>query len=645
MVFAVTNGALRAIERPVYQAPTALRISDDLTEDYAAIYRAQSSVRTVVDFLARNVGQLALHTFRRINDTDRERLRDHPVAKILAAPNPYTTQYRLIHNLVSDLGIYDRALWMKAREGNRDVLVRIPPRLWSIKEDENWLRPGAFVVRGNRGEVTLPASSFVYFRGYNPEDERYGLSSIESLRRVLAEEYAAGQMREQVLRNGARMSGYITRPAGTDWNDAARRRFREGWRAQYAGWSAEEGGGTPILEDGMTFEAASQSAVDLQYVESRKLTREEVAAAYFIPPPMVGILDNASFSNISEQHKMLYQDTLGPRLMELKQEIELQVVSDFPDSEGVYVEFNLAEKLRGSFEEQAGQLQTSVGAPFLTRNEARARANLPRIEGGDDLVVPLNVLVGGQASPTDSAPDGTLANLRLPTKSLGGPAVLSKARVAPSYVEKATRVLADFFARQERSVRSAMGAKSDSEWWDGERWDEELTAALYAVQTLVTAEAGRKQLVSLGVDPDEYDVDRTLNYLAVVAGSTASSINAVTHQQLQDALAGDDPKDGVAAVFEKAKTSRAAQAGLTVATSMCGFASIEAATQVSAGRTASKTWVVTSANPRPSHAQMAGETVPLDATFSNGAKWPADTSALDVDEVAGCTCDVEINFE
>jgi hypothetical protein len=32
---------------------------------------------------------------------------------------------------------------------------------------------------------------------------------------MLAEEYAAGRMREQTLRNGARVSGYLKRPATT----------------------------------------------------------------------------------------------------------------------------------------------------------------------------------------------------------------------------------------------------------------------------------------------------------------------------------------------------------------------------------------------------------------------------------------------
>jgi hypothetical protein len=154
----------------------------------------------------------------------------------------------------------------------------------------------------------------------------------------------------------------------------------------------------------MEFIGGGITPVQAQYLETRKLTREEVAAAFHIPLPMVGILDHATFSNIEEQHKNLYQDTLGPWLEMIQQEIGLQLVPDLDDTGKVYVEFNLADKMKGSFEEQASSLQTSVGAPWLTRNEARARMNLPQIDGGDDLVTPLNVLIGGQASPTDSAP-------------------------------------------------------------------------------------------------------------------------------------------------------------------------------------------------------------------------------------------------
>jgi phage portal protein BeeE len=141
----------------------------------------------------------------------------------------------------------------------------------------------------------------------------------------------------------------------------------------------------------MKYVPASTNPKDAQWIEGRKLTREEVTSAYHIPLTLVGILDHATYSNISEQHKMLYQDTLGPTLQMIQQELALQLFPDFAGVEDMYLEFNIAEKLRGNFEEQAQQMQTSVGGPWMTRNEARARVNLPQIPDGDQLINPLNL--------------------------------------------------------------------------------------------------------------------------------------------------------------------------------------------------------------------------------------------------------------
>ncbi|GAA4479025.1 hypothetical protein GCM10023094_23520 [Rhodococcus olei] len=206
------------------------------------------------------------------------------------------------------------------------------------------------------------------------------------------------------MRNDARLSGYLqrAREAGR-WEEPTRERFRTQWQAQYAG-DGPAAGGTPILEDGMTFNAVSQTSEQLQYVAARKLTREEVAVAYFIPPSMVGLLDNATFSNITEQHKMLYQDTLGPWLTMIADELALQPIPDLPDPDRVYVEFNLAEKLTVSFETRSDSMQKAAGSPFLTINEVRAMDNRPPIEGGDLLVRPLNVTQNGDQNPTPAAP-------------------------------------------------------------------------------------------------------------------------------------------------------------------------------------------------------------------------------------------------
>ena len=370
---------------------------------YYELWRTQPAVRTTVTFLARNIAHLGLHTFERRGDADRARLTDHPLAKLLARPNMSTTRYRLMDALVHDLGIYDRAFWLLIK-GNDGVpsIVRIPPDFVTPKGD-SWITPQKFEIKGNGGKIEVGPDQVVYFRGYANTLEG-GESPLEALRQTLAEEFEASRMREQLLRNGARVSGYLERPKDAPiWSSEAKSKFAKSWQSQYSA-GGSRAGGTPILEDGMTFKSASQTSEQLQYIEARKLTREEVAAAYFIPPTMLGLMGGATYSNIAEQHKMLYQDTLGPWLQMIKEEIELQLLPHFADSDKLYVEFNLREKLSGSFEERAAQIQTSVGAPYLTRNEARALDNRAPIDGGDELIVPLNVLVGGQASPTDITP-------------------------------------------------------------------------------------------------------------------------------------------------------------------------------------------------------------------------------------------------
>lgn len=647
MAFVVSEGALQSVTRPAALAAPRLQLSADYSQAYSEIWRTQPAVRTVVTFLARNIAQLGLHSFERVSDDERRRLQpaDHPVAALFKRPNPRTTRYRLLNDLVHDLGIYDCAYQLKVGTKVAPSLLRLPPEM-TKPTGGSWLWADGFEVRGVSGAVTYPADRVVHFHGYNPTDSRTGSSPIEALRRTLAEEYQASRMREQVLRNGARMSGYIKRPAaqrGNSWSDPARDRFKAEWQAQYAG-EGPQAGGTPILEDGMEFVAASQTAQQLEYVSSRKLTREEVASAYFIPPPMVGILDHATFGNIEEQHKMLYQDTLGPWLAMIEAEYGLQLLPDLDPDGRVYVEFNLHEKLKGSFEEQAQQLSSSVGAPWLTRNEARARQNLPPIDGGDELVVPLNVLVGGLASPRDTAPPAIEA-----AGGAGGTKMRlasGKSRPPATYVTKAEQVLTSFFKRQRSVILTRLGAKADADVWDDDRWNAELSDDLFALASTVSTLVAGRTLESIGLDPGEYDVDRTLAYLRAVSDRVSGSINATTKASILAALAAEDGEDedrleGVRHVFDVAESARASSAGMATVTTIAGFASIEAGKQL-AGTVATKTWVTTSGNPRSSHAAMNGETVPVGEAFSNGAQYPAD-GVLDVDEVAGCACDVIIS--
>jgi HK97 family phage portal protein len=438
----------------------------DYRHTYAEIYRTQPNVRICVDFLARNIAHVGQQVFRRVSDTDRVRLVDHDLARWLGKPNPATRRYRLIESLVSDLGIYFNAYWLKVRHRGADGrpaigLVRLPPEQMAVK---GGLLPTHFEWTVNGRVQRFEVSEIVYFNGYNPLNPLMGLSPLETLRRILAEEAAAGDYREGSWRNAARIAGVITRPKEVKrYTKEQADEWREQYQKVYAGGAGVDK--TLLLQEGETFTATSFSAKDSEYTIGGKLRREVCAAEYQIPQPFVGILDHATFSNIKEQHKNLYQDCLGPWFEHIDQEIEGQLLVECEDQTDVYLEFNIAAKMAGSFEEQAQALQLATGRPYQTVNETRAKVNLPRIDDPEfDTIAPQQ---GGPSDATAHPADKPAPMFTRPDDQTDD----SAAAIAP--------VLQAHRARQTARLRKLPAPERASAFFaDLDRWNRELATDL-----------------------------------------------------------------------------------------------------------------------------------------------------------------------
>jgi hypothetical protein len=120
------------------------------------------------------------------------------------------------------------------------------------------------------------------------------------------------------------------------------------------------------------------SAEEMQYIQSRKLNREEVCAAYDVPPPVVHILDHATFSNITEQLRSQYRDTMAPRFVNFESVIDHQLVPDFYPTQAVFTRFNMEEVLRGDFETKATATGFLRNNGVATGNEIRGMFGLPK---------------------------------------------------------------------------------------------------------------------------------------------------------------------------------------------------------------------------------------------------------------------------
>lgn len=397
-----------------------LLVDGMLQQPIEKLWRDQPHLRTVVGFISRNIAHLGLHAFERDDADGRNRLRDGPLVQLLNQPNPQTTMYELIYATAASMCLYDVSYWYVAEDNNAvsGWVIRHIPSPWVI----GTVGASAFAVQkykvalpnSNGQYVEIPAEQMVEFHGWTPADPRTGTSPVHALKSILAEQVHAQVFRDQMWRNGGRVGQYLTRPAeAPDWSAAdptgasARSRFVTQWQ-EFSGDDGAKAGKTPLLEDGMELKTNRFSAKDEQYVEGNKLSLETVAQVYHINPTMVGLLDNANFSNVREFRRMLYGDTLGPSLAQFEQRINMSLVGRVAKRPDVtYVEFNLQQKMAGSFEEQGKVLQTAIGGPYMTINEGRARQNMPAIEGGDELIKPLNVTQNGDQNPipADDVPD------------------------------------------------------------------------------------------------------------------------------------------------------------------------------------------------------------------------------------------------
>ena len=609
---------------------------------YAAIYREQLWVGTVIRKLAMATARMPFDVKVRLDNTDSKQ-EAGPLAELLARPNPRMSGFKLWEWTSSTRDIYGEAFWLKLRDAKGVVRELHPMHPTNVIVRRTPLGGIEYVYSSGSRNVSMlppiPEEDVVAFTTYNPDNLMRGLSTLESLRMTLLNEDASRRATASMWAKGAR-PGVILSTEQT-LSDPAIARLKKQFDAAHAG--ADNTGSTAVFEEGIKPTIVQLNSEEMQYIEGRKLNREEVCAAYDVPPPVVHILDHATFSNITEQLRSQYRDTMAPRFVNFESVIDQQLVPDFYSNREVFTRFNMEEVLRGDFETKATASVALRNAGLLTGNQGLAMFGLPRSEDpemdkfyANAALVPL-----GSNAQSQVATDGTLIPTPMPKASDTAKAVTvravmgkigrvkaSKPDLKAKLVEEHLKALLPFFQAQQESI-SKIGR------FDPEDWDDELEAIL---KPLTSASAQALGSAVANTLDGTFDMAELAEWVESNSTISAKNINQATKNFVDAATEAGDPLDEL---FDSNLSPRAAELAQSRVTIINKTASLLAATQNGAK---SKTWVLGGGKARPSHLAMAGETVPLGEKFSNGMDGPGDWAG-GADEVAGCTCDLEFSTE
>ncbi|HCG01102.1 MAG TPA: phage portal protein [Chloroflexi bacterium] len=630
-----------------FYATNGLNLSG-ITATYGALYKAQPSIATVVDKIAASAARLTVKVWDNTPATGRVVDTASVFAKLVANPCPEMSPFNFYRWTVATYEVYGEAFWLKVRNGEGQVTGLLPmhPARTMVHRDMEGNVEYVFTLGvASAGILHAPETDVVAFLRYNPESLMRGMSRLEPLRTTLLNEDASRRATQSWWKRGARPSVILTHPG--ELSQGASDRLKASFDARHAG--ADNMGGTNVLEEGMNAQIIQLNAEEMQYIESRKLNMQEVCMVFDVPPPVVHILDHATFSNITEQMRSMYRDTMSPRLEDIESTIDRSLRSEFYAPGEREVEFDMSEVLRGDYETRVDKALAARQAGLVTGNEGRAIIGESLSEDpemnkiyANAALVPLGANVAAQV-----ATDGTLIPTPLtPAKSadLKGLTVRSimgrisrfkanKPAVREQLVREHTDALVKFFTEQQDAVLAKAGQK-DASVFDPAAWNGDLATLLLTLSNATSKAIGDGTAADLG---GEYNPDDIADWIESDAEESAANINETTAAQIE----GADGLDGIKALFAAYMIGRVVQIATSRVASVGGLASQVAARQSDA-RT--KTWVVTSANARPSHEAMSGETVGLNETFSNGGNGPGDPS-MGADEVAGCTCTLEFSKE
>ena len=342
------------------------------------------------------LASVPLHLFRRTANGGRERAADLPLYGVLndmANPNLSAFEFRelLIRSLDLTGNAFARIAW-----NNRGQVTGLFPLLAGAVSVER-LPSGRlrYKVSGDRGgtEILLQ-EDVLHIRGPS-RDGLMGMSPIQIARGSLAMALTQNETAASLFANSLRPSGLLSYPEALTADQRAV--VRTSVDQRMAGPS--NAGRLMILDGGPKFEQLSLTSADAEFLDARKMSNEDVARIFGMPPTTVGITDKATYSNTEQEARALVQNALGPLAARVEAALHRCLFTE-AGRRTLYAEHDLSGILRGDVQARFEAYRIGREIGVYSPNDIRRRENETPIAEGDTYHQPANWVPLGTMAQT-----------------------------------------------------------------------------------------------------------------------------------------------------------------------------------------------------------------------------------------------------
>ena len=362
-------------------------------------YSENAIVKKCIDLISNNASRVAIELYR-----GDQQVEEHPLLDLLYNPNPVQGQVEFFTSLYSYLLISGNSYMLESGAENtppielytlRPDRIRIKGSSRAIPEAYNYL-VGGQVIESYDVDQATGKSKVKHIKLFNPMDDYYGLSPIQSAATDIDQHNLANKHNVNLLQNGARPSGAVIfkpkDPTGAQiqLSDLQRNQLMNDLTQRFSGTG--NAGKPMLLEGDFDWKEMGLSPKDMDFIQLKNMSAKDIALIFGVPSQLIGIPDAQTYSNFAEAKLALYNETIIPLLDRIQSHMNEWLVPKFGDDLELRYDIDsipaMAEQRTRVFESVTQGVQNGI----LTRNEAREQLGYEPIDGGDSLLVPATLM-------------------------------------------------------------------------------------------------------------------------------------------------------------------------------------------------------------------------------------------------------------
>ncbi len=353
--------------------------------DYEALAREGFMQNAIVYRCVRMIAESAASVPLRVHEGG-DVLDEHPLLALLQRPNSGQSGSDLLEDWYGYLMVAGNA-YLEAVSNDRNVIelhVLRPDRMTVVPGGDGWPEFYEYSVAGRQMRFAQSVEGqkpILHMSLFNPMNDHYGMSPLEAAAYSLDIHNAAGSWNKALLDNAARPSGALVY-GGKDAGLSVEQFDRLKAELESSHQGAMNAGRPMLLEGGLDWKPMGYSPRDMDFIEAKWVAAREIALALGVPPMLLGIPGDNTYSNYAEANRTFWRQTVLP----LVNRTSSALCNWLDDSYGTELtlrpDLNNVEALAG---ERDARWQRISKADFLTPNEKREALGYGPLEEGEQV--------------------------------------------------------------------------------------------------------------------------------------------------------------------------------------------------------------------------------------------------------------------